>query len=277
MLRFGILSINLAALTIGFTVFNGAFALPSNAQQASPDETYVLERLNTVTWGRYMEGLGCSPEPRAGWDSKLPTKLCRYRSDSGAVVKVVMLNPENDMLAKWIVTACSDAGASDLHVCSERLALNIKCQSGNQFPIAGLVQESALMVFRDGVTVGVSELFVDPRDGPLTYTNRKPTPKEIDLAIGYNEVTKVKFKARIQSTTREDFSNFAHVPLADLAGIKWREVVAREYQLAWTSPQNRLLSAWATAHKHSLEPTYSWDDFFTPIAGCRKNTKWTRW
>src|SRR5262249_13416956 len=127
---------------------------PVSAQPADPG-SLVGQHLSTVRWGQYM-AKNCQPTTNAGWPS-YPTLLCRYDTDYGRV-SVILLNAANDRLAHWLVTACQDAGAKFARHCAERLAVRIKCQSGNQFPVAGFVDEGPLYTFRDGVTVTFSEI-----------------------------------------------------------------------------------------------------------------------
>src|SRR5665213_655661 len=105
--------------------------------------------------GRYMSPAGgCHAVVRAGWLG-FPTQECTYRGSSGVELNVIVLNPDDAQLARWLVTACQDAGVKNVVPCAERLALVTTCQSGAQFPVAGYVDEGEIFTFRDGVTARI--------------------------------------------------------------------------------------------------------------------------
>jgi len=219
-------------------------------------------------------GHGCAPVEISGW-AGFPTEACLYKSSSGyGQIKVVLLNPDNDRMAKWLVTACADAGAPNLRVCAERVALRVKCQSGNQFPVAGFVDEGALYLFRDGVTVGITG--VKDAEHRTDWLYRSPTSDEETLALTSGTVAKVYSFGRVQGTKRADFASFTGKPASDYDGLAWQAAIREEYQAAWTSDQNRLMSAWAKANVAILKDTVTFDTFFQQ-AGCPDGLKWTRW
>jgi hypothetical protein len=254
-----------------------AVASLASAAAQETDATFVREKLDKVTWGRYMAE-GCAPVKIPGWEG-FPTQSCLYTSKLYGQVKVVLLNADNDRMAKWIVTACADAGASNVRVCAERVALRVQCQSGNQFPVTGFVSENErenerLYLFRDGVTVGIAG--VKDAEKGTDWLFRSPTPEEETLALISGTVAKVYSFARVQGTTRAQFASFTKKSASDYDGLAWQAAIRAEYQAAWTSDQNRLMSAWAKANVADLRDAVPFDTFLKQ-AGCPDGMKWTRW
>jgi hypothetical protein len=236
------------------------------------DQAFVRQKLLNVTWGQYM-AQGCAPvqQPVKGWENFIPIK-CQYDSPSGyGEVPVVMLNPDADRLAQWIVTACRDAMIPNVRMCAERMAVQVKCQSNNQFPIAGFVDENnSLFLFRDGVTVSIAGIDTGSQIG----LRRSPTAGEIGLALESGSVSTVYKWARIVGTGREDFAAFVGRSPTELKGPPWQDTIRNEYQVAWASNRNRLVSAWAKAHRTELSAG-SFQQFFK--SACPPRTRWTRW
>jgi hypothetical protein len=252
-----------AAAVVGALV---CAALGISAQET--DVEFVRQKLDTVKWGRYM-AKACAPASVAGWEG-FPTEKCAYSSGHGNV-PVVLLNADNDRMSKWLVTACIDTGITDVRTCAERVAARVKCQSGNQFPVAGFVDERVLYLFRDGVTVSISGIDTGDKIG----LDRKPTPEEETLALSTGKVSKVYAYARVQGTTRAQFAAFVGEPVAKFAGDLWRTTIRAEYQAAWTSERNRLVSAWAKANAASLGSSLTFETFIR--GACPTNVSWTRW
>jgi hypothetical protein len=100
----------------------------------------VRDALKNFRWGRYMEG-NCVDQPIANWIG-FPTKLCRYSvSGPSEVAEEVLLDADNDQLARWIESACRTAKTNNFAACALRVARHIRDQSGAQFPVAGMVLE----------------------------------------------------------------------------------------------------------------------------------------
>jgi hypothetical protein len=240
----------------------------SSAARAASSEDFVAEQLTTVKWGQYM-AKNCQPVTLAAWPG-MPTVSCTYASNSGfGDIKVVMLNAGAERMAKWLLTACADATAQFPVHCAERLALRIKCQSGNQFPIAGLVDEGKLYVFRDGVTVKLKEF-------GSTALGHKPTDDEQALALSGGTVESVKKFARVQGTTRAEYAKSTGHDASDYAGLAWQSEIKKAYQRAWGSDRNDLLSAWAKANvgliDHKLDPGAKFDHDCQLVAN-----HWQQW
>lgn len=241
------------------------------AQTASASQSSFIEaQLKRVGWGQYM-AQNCSNKPYPGWRA-FGTVECLYNAGQKfGLVKVVMLNPKPNRLAKWIVTACSDINAKYPIHCAEQLALRIKCQSGNQFVVAGFVKENGqLYVFRDGVTVELTE---------FAKLKRRPTSREQQYALVTGNVKKVKKFARILGTSRGEYAKFKKVPARKFDGIVWKRTIRKAYQKAWVLKRNDLISAWAEAHKDEIDHKgIPGSRFGTYCKSIGKNTKnWRKW
>lgn len=246
-----------------------SFLGTSTPSFAESDADFVARNLAKVTWGQYMRR-GCAPVHIAAWEG-LPTERCSYHSATfGVKLPVVLIVPDDQRLAKWMLTACGYAGVRNLRVCSEKLATQIKCQSGNQFAVAGLVDEGALYLFRDGVTVSVEGVGTGRNVG-LT---RPPSSDEAQRSLD-GKVVKVHKWARIVGTGREDFSSLTGMPVEALAGSAWQETIREEFKTAWNSKGNRLISAWAKSNRSALSGEVSVDQFRQ--IRCPAGTRWTKW
>ncbi|MFL5112356.1 MAG: hypothetical protein ACJ8C3_25630 [Microvirga sp.] len=244
-----------------------AFAATAASAHAQPSDVGFVEgRLSTVAWGQYM-AQQCEPTTVSGWEG-FPTVLCRYPSAHGTV-PVAMMNAGPGRLARWLVAACQDAGAQFPKHCAERLAVRIKCQSGNQFPVAGFVDEGPLYTFRDGVTVTFASI-------GTSSLQHAPSQAQIDSVLGAGAIAKVHSYARVQGTTREEYAAFVQRPVASFAGLNWRAEVRAAYQAAWSSDRNALLSAWARANRslidHKLAPAARFDAYCKSVAA-----SWASW
>ena len=100
--------------------------------------------------------------------------------------------------------------------------MRIKCQSGNQFPVAGFVDEGPLYTFRDGVTVTFASI-------GTSSLQHATSQAQIDSVLGAGAIAKVHSYARVQGTTREEYAAFVQRPprelrRAELAGGSARRV-----------------------------------------------------
>lgn len=121
---------------------------------ADSNAEFIVRNLRAVSWGQYMR-VACNPVELPTWKD-LPTQRCDYPSPSfGVKLPVVLIIPDETRLRNWFETACTDAKLSNIRTCAEKLAIQAKCQSNNQFVVAGLVDEGRLFFLRDGVTVSV--------------------------------------------------------------------------------------------------------------------------
>jgi hypothetical protein len=168
-----------------------------------------------------------------------PVTRCPY-SDIGVTVHTYMLNADRAKQARWIVIACQDAKAPNMHACIDYMVRVVrKASSGGVFPVAGYIPEpeggNVCYVFRDGVTV---------------WTALRPYwqhPKNNSCGGDGDEMEAPLHKAwkfaRIASTTRPEYKNAGGtLPFDDL---HWVDVTRTLYQMAWTSDRNELMSATA--------------------------------
>ncbi len=249
-----------------FTVLFGALLGLGAAPRAQANDVTVatVQRdlaLNPI--GHYLSPQGaCHAVIRAGWEG-FPTQECTYTGSAGEKLQVVLLNPSTAQLARWLVTACTDAHAKNVVPCAERLALVTSCQSGAQFPVAGYVDEGDVFTFRDGVTA---------RMGDLPSTVVAPADVVADADIVFSGTpSKAMTYARISSTTREEFAAFVGQPVLQFAGLAWIATTRAEYQRAWGSDRNRLMSARVAASPAFFDVAQwgsGFDDFCMNVAGC---------
>jgi hypothetical protein len=179
------------------------------------------------------------------WE-EFPVTLCKY-TDIGVTVKTYMLNADGPKQARWIVTACHDAQASNMRKCIKYLVSEVRnASSGGVFPIAGYIPEpqdgGVCYVFRDGVTVWTEfrKSWLHPQNNHCGNSDEEEMTQPLFRAFKF---------ARIASTTRPDYQ--AAGGTLPVNGLKWVEVVRDLYKKAWTSDRNELISAKAKAGKAS--------------------------
>lgn len=194
----------------------------------------LARRLVSAGMARYMEVKpskgreGCAEvtdpaKKPEGW-ANFRIERCTYlgkvpAKQSAPLLVVLMANAGPERIARWLLTACADAGAERNPArarCLSRLYAHIKEQSGFQFPVAGLVDETKIengevvrdvcagicyFTFRDGIAVRIRG-FGDrkPRqgDGPL-----KPGEKDCALIPG-TEVCDVERAVKAFDIASED-------------------------------------------------------------------------
>lgn len=200
--------------------------------------------------GRYMER-NCQATELAGWEGFV-LQRCRYNA-LGTEATVTMLNPDPDRLARWIITACHEAGAADMAKCTSFMRKRVWLNSNAQFPVEGFVvePESVLggdseaplcFLFRDGVTVRTASVKTQPpADGACGPDSANAEP----LKRAYNY-------ARIASTSREELKLIKGMPEVGLSGsgdVRFADAAHIAWQRAWSSDRNALLSAAALSGK----------------------------
>lgn len=249
-----------------FTVLVGTMLAMGAVASARADDATVATVQHDLTLnplGHYLSPPGaCHAVSRAGWEG-FPTQECTYTGSAGEKLQVVLLNPSDAQLARWLVTACTDAHVKNVVPCAERLTLVTSCQSGAQFPVAGYVDEGDVFTFRDGVTV---------RMGDFPSSVVAPANTVADENIVFDGVPgKAMTYARISSTTREEFAAFVGRPVSEFAGLAWIATVRNEYQHAWGNDRNRLMSARVAASPATYDvPSWGsgFDNFCMHVAGC---------
>lgn len=248
--------------------------LPQSAFGEDDSQAYIVAEMAKVEWGQYM-AVGCQPISRAGWES-FPLQLCQYNYLNGKV-PVVLLNADTPRVTSWAITACKDADLSDVPACVERLALRIKCNSGNQFPVTGFVAENGILyIFRDGVTSDVAGAFLDGQS-PKSNHIGLPTDNDVTAVMGRAKTVNSLSFGRVIGTDRHQYASYAKIDPHTLDGLAWSVAVKTQYQQAWNSNRNALFSAWAVSQKSFLNRAYSFAQFYEGPAGCPAHTKWTRW
>jgi hypothetical protein len=148
-----------------------------------------------------------------------------------------MLNADREKLARWTVTACQDAKANNMRGCIRYLTNEMSnAASFSIFPVAGYIPEpeggGLCYLFRDGVTVKtrLRPHFAKPKNRSCGDDNA-----ENELPLVWAGLF-----ARVASTVREDYT--AVHPDVPVSGLQWVDVTRAEYQKAWTSDRNELIS-----------------------------------
>ncbi|MEO6280428.1 glucosaminidase domain-containing protein [Roseateles sp.] len=233
---------------------DGAPTLPAPVPASAPDAQDEQLLATTRAWFAARIGSRSCEAPVTTfprWDG-FPVQLCSY-VDSGIQVKTYMLNPSPDQLAKWTVTACSDAGTLDRRACAVSVSKAIMEASSAVFPVAGFIPEPAssgggqgnamqCFLFRDGVTVTT----MSTPSAPAAVNATCPAPDN------EGAVVKARRFARVASTTRAEYLAAGGVdPVGtDADGDpRWLDVVRALYQQAWNSDRNVLISAKAKSLK----------------------------
>ena len=195
--------------------------------------------------GRYMEADingHCADTTFVKWEG-FPLKKCTYRqadknTPSGKTATVIMLNPEKELLAKWLVASCVIVkGNTGVKSCAIALAIEIIGASGSQFPVAGIVLEDmdgdnvqSAYTFRDGVTVNLQGgLSVGSTNMFGESENKVALDPNTDVLSTASE----KAPARIQSTSRQMYKKYMGTHAKDVTGTKWLDQVRALYQDAW--------------------------------------------
>jgi hypothetical protein len=201
-----------------------------------------------ISSGQYM-AKSCSPIKLESWPN-IPILRCAYSSlQTSAEVSLIL--PDAARLARWTVTACRDAGSTEMENCIASLERRIRRASGGQFAVRGFVieprsvlggssQEPLCFLFRDGVTVRTDSVTTRPPQ------NGKCAPQSADN----DPITRAFSFARVASTTRAEFARAPGAPTElQLAGIAFPNAVRAELISAWNSPRNRLISGAAISDK----------------------------
>ncbi|EEF62879.1 hypothetical protein [Pedosphaera parvula] len=230
-----------------------ALAADVRSDSNTVDRKLIIDRLAQelaprLARSRYMEA---NPQKVTvpGWEN-FPTIKYTYTLNDKATgtnktVSVIMLNPDAQLLARWIVTACFEVkGSADTNL-TKKLTDRIISQSGGQFPVRGIVYEDILPAngihevycFMDGVTVKVNG--VDHR------SEKQSSPDQMNKALQATkaDVTWVGKYARIQGTTREEYQQAGGKE--NVQDAAWLDISRKLYQQAWNSDRNELLIAWA--------------------------------
>jgi len=275
----GVKSVFITLLLVLF-IFSTAFAAGSQDLPMDKVNTLVSHKVfdgksfpNGIIAGRYMEDDtkgGCKDATLPNWE-EFPLKKCTYNQiDKNAPKKiktatVIMLNPDKEVLAKWIIASCLIVnGNMDIDACTNKIAYKIIDASGSQFAVSGIVLEDQnsdgiqeAYIFRDGVTVCVQDgIGVCKPDGRYVPFTGMFGEKENAIALDPNKkVVSTASKsgpARIQSTTRQMYQDYLGNKAKDVEGIKWLDVVRELYQDAWKRAHNAALPETVEKYRNDL-------------------------
>ena len=246
-------SVGNAWLILACGTLMAAIAAPTSLAAAS-DVALISEMTDRfqkrLDGGQYMKET-CAPTTREDWPG-VELLRCTYK-ELGAEATVTLALPDAARLARWTVTACRDASASDMKACARHIEKRIWSASNAQFPVRGYVieprsvlggtsNEPYCFLFRDGVTVRTEAVTSRaPQGGVCAPQSAEDDP--ITRAFSY---------ARIASTTRAELGLAPGAPSeADLVGMAFPAAVHKEFVEAWSSDRNRLISGAALADKAS--------------------------
>lgn len=256
------------------------------ASFTASSQTLPADKIAAVTQtlgslGRYMENDtegGCKAiDNFPGWEG-FPLKKCTYsQPDKVSTQKkatVVMLNPEKEILARWIVASCvivkgmpTPNTNAAFDKCTKKLKGTIISASGAQFPVAGIVLEDQypqstatcpnckpdgvqeVYIFRDGLTVEVEGGLKAAFTGAFGAS-------EIEIALDTaRKITTAKKYARIQSTSREEYKAYMGNLAEKVEGansLNWVPVIKKLYQDAWKRSHDSALPETVEKYRNDL-------------------------
>lgn len=213
-----------------------------------------------IVTGRYME-VQCAPISFSKWED-FPVQKCTYNlpdnhSSSGKTATVIMLNPEKELLAKWLVASCMIVkGNNGVRSCAVKLAKDIINASGSQFPVAGIVLEDMnednvqeAYTFRDGVTVKLQVGMAVGFKGMFGETENKVAT---DPSVAVSSTASQSGFARIQSTSRQMYTKYMGSNAKDVTGVKWLDEVRALYQDAWKRGHDASLPETVDKYRNDL-------------------------
>ena len=219
-----------------------------------------------IVTGRYMEEDiqgHCSDASFPNWEEFHLSKCTYSQFDKNVqgnakTATVIMLNPEKEVLAKWIVASCLIVkGHGNVDNCMVQLAKAIIEASGSQFVVAGIVLEDIhptddvqeAYTFREGVTVTVKDGLSVGFKGPFGDNERKIAidPDKTVLATASQ-----KGPARVQSTWRVMYTAYMGQQAKDVSGTKWLDVVRELYQDAWRRAHDDALPETVERYRNDL-------------------------
>ena len=268
---FFVLILFASALCPSFTAKSQDVLLPMNHVNAMLDPKTLgvnnhgnpIYRKGIIN-GRYMEddiNGQCADASFAQWEG-FPLKRCTYRQSdknvpSGKIATVIMLNPEKELLAKWLVASCVIVkGNTDIRSCAKRLAMEVMLASGSQFAVAGIVLEDMhneniqhAYTFRDGVTVMLQGGLDVGFSGVLTESANSLA---LDPNTTVQSTVSERAPARIQSTWRMMYRKYKGSNAQDVTGTKWLDVVRTLYQDAWKRGHDNSLPETVEKYRNDL-------------------------
>lgn len=185
-----------------------------------------------------------------------PVTLCTYVSSNKTTNKTYMLNASNEKIAKWLITACNDALATNTSKCVKKLySIMAEAASGNRYPVSGYVPEyskkhkkTICYIFRDGITITTATSRPDNGNRWTLPKNKtcRPIPANEHINQHTQPVTFIGAYIRTASTNRTDYKNFGDgQPVGSYGyndGAPWLKISRDLYQKAWYSDRNELIS-----------------------------------
>jgi hypothetical protein len=268
---FFVLILFASALCHSFTAKSQDVLLPMNHVNAMLDPKTLgvnnhgnpIYRKGIIN-GRYMEddiNGQCAEASFAQWEG-FPLKRCTYRQSdknvpSGKIATVIMLNPEKELLAKWLVASCVIVkGNTGIRSCAKKLAMQVMLASGSQFAVAGIVLEDMnneniqhAYTFRDGVTVMLQGGLDVGFSGVLTES---ANILALDPNTTVQSTASERAPARIQSTSRKMYRKYKGSNAQDVTGTKWLDVVRTLYQDAWKRGHDNSLPETVEKYRNDL-------------------------
>lgn len=206
---------------------------------------------------------------------RFPILYCRYQLE-GLTGRVIMMNPDADQIARWVVTTCHQSAVTKTELSYEQCVVAVSrmiwLQANAQFPITGIVVEpanlcktswsgSARFGFRHGATVGIEGV---PRssDDPVidacgvgdlrmapSCTNAEMSDVQLEAALT-GEVVKTADNAyaRLANLSRLAYSTFApppgRCPRPDGLQPEWLDISRDGYLAALGSNRYPLIERW---------------------------------
>lgn len=209
---------------------------------------------------------------------RFPILYCRYQLE-GLAGRVVMMNPDADQIARWVVTTCHQSAVTKTELSYEQCVVAVSrmiwLQANAQFPITGMVVEpaklcktawsgSARFGFRHGATVGIEGVpkssddtvidacgVGDLRKAP-SCTNTQMTDVQLEAALTSDVVkTADNAYARLANLSRLAYSTFApppgRCPRPDGLQPEWLDISRDGYLAALGSNRYSLIERWITS------------------------------
>ena len=228
-------------------------ATPPGALRSTTATREIMELANEIrkplARARYMETRPLEIVSVPGWKG-YPTRRYQYtktdRDGTGREAEIVMLNPSAELLATWIVSTSYKLKGKYDPSFGKRLFKHVIGCSGGQFVVRGICLEDMdkdgihkAYPFQDGVTVEINRITGFPQR-PLTAAETKAA-----LESTPSDVTRFYEQARLQSSKPDQWAAYTGTRRA--SGAAWLEIVRTEYQKAWTTGDNAMLTATAKA------------------------------
>lgn len=250
------------SLTILLFLFINTFSFSASLTDSL--NIYLRDSLKSVTLlvqkrigqSRYMEGRKLSERMDfPGWEG-IKVTLYQYqvydrKAGISKSAKVYLCDASNEVIAKWIISACWQAKHKITRSLIDKILTHIIRESNAQFPVLGIVYEDMKntgihipYVFMDGVTVFPCNIYLGSGALQDSVVN-----KVLDLS--YKKIKdNTGLYGRICSTTREEYTKAGgKLPVGNSSignrKITWLSAVRDLYKKALSANENELITAWA--------------------------------